>query len=127
MYTGNYFRNCTDYATGHYPVESIGIVSAKYGLLSLNTVIESYNQVLSKPDQVWSHMAAEAVLERWPDVTTAEILLSAVYGDLLEAFLNIKGVETISPLRGIGIGHRKHWLISRTPKKKGLFDGQEEI
>ena len=48
MYLGNYFKTCLEYAKFlKGPNDSIYILSANYGVLPLDTVIEPYNKTLN--------------------------------------------------------------------------------
>ena len=49
MYTGSYHKMCQRYGRSLVPPEQIYILSAKYGLLRLEDVIEPYSMTLGQP------------------------------------------------------------------------------
>jgi hypothetical protein len=52
LYTGPYFKACLAYALTIAPAKDIFILSAKYGLIGLNDVIEPYDKRLGDPFSV---------------------------------------------------------------------------
>jgi hypothetical protein len=52
LYTGSYFQACLDYALTLAKAKDVFIISAKYGLVGLNDVIEPYNKRLGDPFSV---------------------------------------------------------------------------
>jgi len=52
LYVGPYFRACLAYALTLAPAKRVWILSAKYGLVGLNDVIEPYDKKLGAPFSV---------------------------------------------------------------------------
>jgi len=52
LYVGPYFRACLSYALKIAPARNIFILSAKYGLIGINDVIEPYDKKLGAPFSV---------------------------------------------------------------------------
>lgn len=60
MYAGNYFQTCLAYAQTFTSQDNIYVLSAKYGVLPLEKVIEPYNKTLKdmtpQEKQDWKNM-----------------------------------------------------------------------
>lgn len=63
MYAGNYFQTCLAYAQTFTTQDNIYVLSANYGLLPLEKVIEPYNKTLKnmtpKEKQDWKNMVIQ--------------------------------------------------------------------
>lgn len=92
----------------------IYIVSAKYELVPLTTVIEPYDVVLSSlsPSQrrVWGRNVVNSLLERHPDVELVYLMAGKYYRDAVEPFFKREGIQTLVPHpTHLGIGSQMAW------------------
>lgn len=122
-YPSTLFRCTLNYLKQtHLGFEEIYILSAKYGLLRLDDVIEPYNSYL--PDftkneyKIWVNKVTEQ-LSNLP-ISEAHFYTSLSYDKDLILTLEEREVRCERHLSGLGIGQKVHWLQQNT-KKKGLF------
>jgi hypothetical protein len=109
----NLFRLMYRYATNHgyRPI----ILSAKYGMLLPDDVIEPYNDTLvgapRKKREAWAVTVLGQLnaLELAPGDEVLS-LLSKPYGEFLLPVLRNEGLNVQEPLQGLGIGRRMAWL-----------------
>lgn len=117
MYTGSYFKLCMTYAKTLTTDDNIYILSAKYGVLPLNKVIEPYNKTLNKMNkeekEKWINMVVTQLheLHITPNTPVTFICGKNYYQSLTNYFTNIT-----TPLPGGGMGYQKHFLKQQIQK-----------
>lgn len=116
LYTGSLFRAARGYAEASR--EPWAIVSAKYGLVHPATVIEPYEQRLSKREQAhWVVWVVDDVMATTnPSFVT--ILAGRDYADPLAAELQRRGVRVKTPLAGMMLGQRLSWFKRQREKRR---------
>jgi len=113
IYISPLFQKNLKYAKSLNP-NKIFILSAKYGLLNLNDLIEPYNKTLNKMNMFEKKEWANLVLIQLKKVTNLEkdefIFLA---GKNYRQFLipHIKQYKV--PMLGLGIGKQLQWLTKR--------------
>lgn len=110
LYTGPLFQNSWEYAKLLNP-DFIHIMSAKYGLINYNELIETYDVTLndmSKEDiNIWSNKVLEDLKLKYDISDTKFIILAGK--NYYDGFIdNLKQVEL--PLGSLPIGKRVQWL-----------------
>jgi hypothetical protein len=113
MYTSYLFKKMMAYAQSLEP-KSIFILSAKYGLLSTDTIIEPYEQTLKNMKSTDRHRwAQDVVLELRKhcdlDADHFELLAGKPYRDNLVPHLKHYAV----PMEGLAFGRQLQWLKSQ--------------
>lgn len=112
MYVGNYVQLCLAYAQTFTTQDNIYILSAKYGVLPLEKVIEPYNKTLNNMNiqekQDWKNMVIKQLEEMNISKDTEVVFICGTnYYTLLEDyFTNYK-----LPLPKQGIGIQQHFMI----------------
>ncbi len=90
------------------------ILSAKYGLIPPEEVIEPYEQTLNAmavaERRRWSGRVIEQLRARARIPERVVILAGARYREFLELSLNTLGVDVEVPMRGMRIGEQLSWL-----------------
>ena len=112
LYTSGWFRKARAY------VESTGwpwfVLSAKYGLLSPERIVEPYNETLnemSKFEQcLWSWKVLGNLEPHLEGVDSVVILAGESYREFLEPELRDRGFGVCVPMRGLRIGEQLSWL-----------------
>jgi len=108
MYLGTLFSLQYQYALQH--ADMIYILSAKYGLLDPETIIEPYDETLLKKSKKDRLAWAERVLEVMPQADEYIFLAGAKYREFLADKLQPASV----PLEGLSIGRQlqklNQWL-----------------
>ena len=99
--------------------DNIYVLSAKYGLIKIDTVIKPYDETLNKmtkSDRLrWSERVFKQFLNRGLDETTSQIIFltgKRYHEFLIHKFEKI-GIKCFLPLEGMGIGMRLKWLSSK--------------
>lgn len=112
MYVGNYVQLCLAYAQTFITQDNIYILSAKYGVLPLEKVIEPYNKTLNNMNieekQDWKNMVIKQLEDIGINKDTEVVFICGTnYYTLLEDyFTNYK-----LPLPKQGIGVQQHFMI----------------
>ena len=112
MYVGNYVQLCLAYAQTFTTQDNIYILSAKYGVLPLEKVIEPYNKTLNNMNieekQDWKNMVIKQLEDIGINKDTEVVFICGTnYYTLLEDyFTNYK-----LPLPKQGIGVQQHFMI----------------
>ena len=84
------------------------ILSAKYGLVDPDAVIEPYEKTLNaKSEQIeWSRKVMGALDSRLVDVDSVVIFAGAKYREFLAPALRKRGIAVHVPMEGLGIGEQ---------------------
>jgi len=94
------------------------ILSARYGLLDINTVIEPYNLTLKdcnkRYQQAWSQRVFFDIKEKITIDTTLVIFAGVRYRRFLYPSLLRYGYDVEIPMQGLGIGKQLQWLKTYT-------------
>lgn len=98
------------------------ILSAKYGLLDKNTVIEPYNVFLGSFNKQqkndWADKVVNSVIEL--KVTEVSLFAGRLYRELLVSKLEGKGIKVLVPLQGLGIGQQLKLLKEEQYKNDSI-------
>lgn len=107
MYQGDLFVRARKYAESNY--DRWFILSAKYGLLEPNRIIEPYNLTLKDMDRnarrEWSNKVYGQIRVRCSLDSEFYIHAGNLYREYLQLYLENVRV----PLQGLGIGKQKAW------------------
>jgi hypothetical protein len=127
-YDGTFFRILRKARReGYWPDNlDVLIISAKYGLLELNTVIEKYDlrMTMVQAKQL-KPVVAPLLNKRVTVLTYTEIFLNVgkTYYEAIEGWNTALPHDTTVIYASGGIGQRaqqmRHWLIEKTTSKKG--------
>jgi hypothetical protein len=112
LYVSDWFTKARGY------VESTGapwfILSAKYGLVEPETVIEPYELTLNtlpvKERRRWARRVQQQIEDGGSLPSKVVILGGARYREFLEPYLRSAGVEVEVPMEGLRIGEQLSWL-----------------
>jgi cytoplasmic iron level regulating protein YaaA (DUF328/UPF0246 family) len=120
LYSSPLFRGLRAYAERR--ADMWFILSAEYGVVHPDEVIEPYEKTLnkmSKRDRVaWAERVERQLLEVLPIGAEVILLAGSRYREGIEPFLRDQGFDVSVPLEGLGIGHQLRWLnqaIQPTP------------
>ena len=99
-------------------VESTGcpwrILSAKYGLVSLEQVIAPYEKTLKAmpaPERLqWAKNVEAQIAKSLPDVERVVFLAGQPYREYLAARLERRGIDVEVPMEGLRMGEQLSWL-----------------
>jgi hypothetical protein len=90
------------------------IVSAKYGLLHTDKVIEPYeltlNNMKATERKQWSEKVFKEILQVFPEKGTVRFFAGKRYREYLVPLLQEVGYTVEIPLMGLGIGQQLAWL-----------------
>ncbi len=114
LYTGSLFRAARAYAETH--ADAWYILSAKYGLVHPDHVIEPYDVYLPRLSAA-ERQALLAQIAPCLDsqgYETVTLLASAAYCDLVRPLLANR--QVVEPLAGMSIGQRNAWLRAALKK-----------
>lgn len=118
MYISTLFKYTLEYAKQHSDL--VFILSAKYGLLNLGTVIEPYNETLNgksdKEIKDWSKKIYRSVLDLGLENNQFLYLCGENYKKYLKKWL-----PGNDPLNGLGLGKRLKWLKNNTKKTYNIL------
>tara|TARA_R110002096_G_scaffold383943_1_gene577902 strand:+ start:134 stop:1192 length:1059 start_codon:yes stop_codon:yes gene_type:complete len=113
MYTGALFKKSLEYAASLNPNE-IFILSAKYGLLELTTVIEPYEKTLNKMSVSDCHSWAEKVLNTLREkVNFNDDEFVFLAGKKYQENLIPQMKNVLLPLDGLTFGRQLQWLSNQ--------------
>lgn len=120
MYKGNYFKTCLEYAKSLTDINSIYILSAKYGVLKLTDIIIPYNITLNNCTKEYYNNWKNKVIQQLKSLgftkTTKITMLCGknYYKGLLDYFNNVN-----IPLKNYrGIGYQMSFMKSQLKPKK---------
>jgi hypothetical protein len=90
------------------------IISAKYGLVRADQVIEPYDETLNEKTieerREWSRKVAQELRPRCPAGTSVVFLAGEKYREFLAPALRNLGCNVEVPMEGLAIGEQLHWL-----------------
>ena len=121
LYISPLFKKNLQYTHSLKP-DKIFILSAKYGLLRLDDLVEPYNKTLNEMSVDETKKWADSVLKQLKKVADLEkdefIFLA---GNNYRKFLvpHIKNYQV--PLKGLGIGKQLQWLTKKIKNEQGLL------
>ncbi len=116
LYTSQLFRKSRTF------VESINqpwlILSAKYGLVSPEQVIEPYDLTLKKMPKAerrrWAEAIASQLHPHLDGVNAVIFLAGRDYQQFLDSKIVEQGIAIFDPMEGMRIGERLRWLGENT-------------
>jgi hypothetical protein len=117
LYTSNLFRAARAYAEA--TCARWYILSAKYGLLGPERVIEPYDLRLHKEGAVgWGRRVGRQLNEVLPHSAMANATIVCLAGRPYSEAIDLGDREFYweEPLRGLGLGKRIQWLRENTPR-----------
>jgi hypothetical protein len=119
LYTSDWFRKARSYVTSLIgPRDCWYVLSAKHHLVEPSQVISPYNETLtgmSKPERL--QWGARILTQLLPILNAGDsvVMLAGVrYREFLESPLRASGCTVEIPMKGLGIGEQKAWLLSHT-------------
>lgn len=115
MYTSPLFKKMMAYAQSLSP-KSIFILSAKYGLLSPDKIIDPYEKTLKKMKSFERRQWAQVVIEdlrRHCDIDEAKFVVLAGVDYRENLVPHLKHCEV--PMEGLSFGPQLRWLKRRLP------------
>ena len=118
IYTGQLFRAQLAYARRHLPDEQIYVLSALYGLIALDHVIEPYEQTLNKMNMAERLNWAWDVERAWglhcPEATTVWMMAGQAYRENLVELLARRGGDVVRPHpAGLGYVQQVRWYTQQ--------------
>ena len=118
MYTSDSFRKMLAYAQTLKP-QKIFVLSAKYGLLDLQTIIEPYDQTLKNMKSIERKVWAKKVLDDLKMAANLEedmfvILAGETYRNNLVPYICNYEI----PMKGLRQGEQKSWLNRKLQENK---------
>lgn len=112
LYTSTLFVGLRRYAEAH--ADAWFILSAKYGLVDPNEVIESYeltlNNMGTQARLAWAARVREALAPKLPSGCAVILLAGQRYREFIEPWLRERGHPVSIPLEGRRIGEQLQWL-----------------
>ncbi len=111
-YTGSLFRLCRRYAESQAP-EAWVILSAKYGLLRPNELIDDYDVTITDPDAISVDTLRKQWRKRFRKFERIISLCSRAYDRRLQAAVG-SDLPFENPLAGQDLFKRMKWLRAKT-------------
>lgn len=112
LYTSQLFRGVRRYAETH--ADTWFILSAKYGVLRPDEVVEPYEGTLNtmpKRDRLaWGQKVQQQLLDLLPAAAEVILLAGQRYREDIEPFLRKNGYSVSVPLQGLTIGKQLQLL-----------------
>ena len=119
MYISSLFKLSLKYAKEHS--DKVFILSAKYGLLALDDIIEPYNETLNTKtdDEIkeWSKKIIQSIKNLGLEKSRFLYLCGSNYKKYLKK--ELKGKD---PLEGLSLGFRLQWLKKQTSKSYNILE-----
>jgi len=129
LYVSPWFRRASAFAATMG--EDWYVLSAKYGLVGKQEIIEPYEQTLHNESRDWQRAWAQKVMFQVKQSILPEahivMLAGQVYRRDLTPLLEADGYAVTVPMKGLGIGQQLQWLIERTQQEsvqKTLWEGE---
>ncbi|NJL32020.1 MAG: hypothetical protein HC898_10530 [Phycisphaerales bacterium] len=117
LYQSSLFRGLRKYAEANS--DAWYILSAKYGVLQPDQVVEPYERTLNKmgkADQLkWAEFVQEQLDELIPPDAMVIILAGQRYREHLIPYLRSRRIEVVVPLEGLSFGKQLHRLKEMFP------------
>jgi cytoplasmic iron level regulating protein YaaA (DUF328/UPF0246 family) len=118
LYISDWFVKARNY------VESTGspwfILSAKYGVVTPNEQIKTYNLTLNKMNvrdrRAWAERVRLRLDDLLPPVERIVVLAGRRYRELLMEYLLTRAGKVCVPMRGMSIGRQLHYLKEARPQ-----------
>ncbi len=111
LYISPWFKKARGYATR---CDRWYVLSAKYGLVTPDSVIEPYEVTLNKMRKLDRQSWARRVFQALCHVTSGDdemiVLAGHKYRETLVPLLQQRGNHIDVPMEGMGIGEQLHWL-----------------
>ena len=112
LYDSSLFHKSRAYVEGF--AQPWHILSAKYGLLDLDQVIDPYDLTLNKMLAVdrrrWAEMVMSQMQPHLDGVEAVVFLAGQRYREFLEPKLIERGIVVFVPMEGLTIGKQLSWL-----------------
>jgi len=125
LYCSTWFLKARDYVEAH--ALPWFILSAKYGLVNPDQVIQPYNLTLkdmaADERRAWARMVASGLQGKCEKGTFIIIFAGQYYREYLIPVIEGWGCEIEVPLRGLGIGQQLKWLKNNTSQKMDRMCG----
>lgn len=119
MYISPLFKLSLKYAKEHSDI--VFILSAKYGLLALDDIIEPYNETLNTKtdDEIkeWSKKIIKSIKKLKLEKSRFLYLCGSNYKKYLE-----KELSGNDPMKGLSLGFRLQWLKKHTSVSYNIFE-----
>jgi hypothetical protein len=119
LYISDWFKKARSYVESRVgPQDCWYILSAKHHLAKPSKVISPYNETLaamSKPNRLqWGERILTQLRPILNGGDSVVILAGIRYREFLESPLRSSGCTVEVPMKGLGIGQQKAWLLSHT-------------
>lgn len=112
LYTSQLFKGMRRYAESK--ADAWYILSAKYGVVLPDEVIEPYEQTLNRMTKdertAWAERVQQSLYGLFPAGVTVVLLAGERYREGIIPFLEARGVVIEAPMAGLGIGSQLKWL-----------------
>ena len=112
LYISDWFIKASAYAD--HNSDQWFILSAKYGLLDPDSVIEPYDETLNnmpiKSRRTWASKALERLIPKLEDDDQVVFLAGMKYREFLVPPLRSRGFHVEIPMEGLRIGEQLSWL-----------------
>jgi cytoplasmic iron level regulating protein YaaA (DUF328/UPF0246 family) len=116
LYTSDWFIKAARYAD--QTSQEWYILSAKYGLVHPDQVLEPYNTTLKTMDkrarQAWAEWVFASLQPRLSPGDTVIFLAGQAYREFLADRISRLGCKIEIPMEGLRIGEQLHWLSQPT-------------
>ncbi len=123
LYTSGYFQKKRRWAEG---CDTWRILSAKYGLVHPDTILEPYNTVISMLDEAETEQWAKTVVKELQplldDVDKVVFLAGAEYVQPILNLLSVNDVDIYWPFEGKRIGEQAQWLGNNPRPDQSTFE-----
>ena len=120
LYQGSYFKKTLEYAyilSKQYKAD-IYILSAKYGLLELNTIINPYNFTLNDVDKMYKKKWAYGVIKELNKRIKKNDRVIFLAGKNYNKYLKMYYKNNLDPLEGLRIGEKMKRLNELIEEEK---------
>lgn len=119
-------------ASTHVSQDDWYVISAKYGLIHRDAIIEPYEKTLNdmpaEERKAWSLKVFEQIMQVLPDGGLIKIYAGDRYREYLIPLLENAGYSVVVPLQGLGIGQQLAWFDANfKPSKYPLLDLLESL
>jgi cytoplasmic iron level regulating protein YaaA (DUF328/UPF0246 family) len=115
LYAGDLFKKSRKYSETNH--DEWFILSALYGLLDPNKVIEPYDKTLlnaTKAESIeWAESVFNSIKEKYTNDAVIYIYAGAAYRKFLQPLLEGGGYKVEIPLQGLGIGQQLAWYKNK--------------